>query len=167
MTSCFLCCSEWQSGVGRWRGRAAEVFLEPFILDNPRMFLAMICTGEWRPDPSAFPEPFSPDWLGSSRNVPKPTSNWAPLQLAPGHCSLTPLKWAMCAILGDSPPHLDLGSIRSLRMAAQARKTYIKHPVCKVEQGLSTIPMFLKLGRDFVCKECVQSKYGSRQQYKG
>lgn len=52
-------------------------------------------------------------------------------------------------------------------MAVQTRKTYIEHPVCKVEQGLSTIPMFLKLGRDFVCKECVQSKCGIRQQYKG
>lgn len=52
-------------------------------------------------------------------------------------------------------------------MAVQARKTYVKHLVCKVEQGLSTIPMFLKLGKDFVCKECVQSKYGIRQQYKG
>lgn len=99
--------------------------------------------GDLKPDPSTFSKPFSPDWPGS-RNVPNPTSNETALQLARGHHSLKPLKWAMGAILGGSSQHLDLESIRCWRMTGLARKTYGKHLVLKWGQQAWAIPMFLK-----------------------
>lgn len=46
------CSSEWQLGVGSGRVKEGEeshitqeFFLEPFRLDNPRIFTTMICTG--------------------------------------------------------------------------------------------------------------------------
>ena len=64
--------------------------------------------------------------------------------MACGHHSLTPLMWAMAAILGDSPQHLDLECVRSWRMTGLARKTYGEHLVLERGQQLWAIPMFLR-----------------------
>lgn len=76
------CCSS-EPGVGSGRKGKGK---EPFTL--PRVFPEALHSGRkpqdvfsndlhrWgTPDPSAFPEPFSSEWPGSSRNVPEPASN--------------------------------------------------------------------------------------------
>lgn len=66
-----------QESVGRREtvSTAQEFFLELFILDNHKIFIAMVYTSELEARSCSLPGILSPDWPGSSKKVPKPPSN--------------------------------------------------------------------------------------------